>query len=660
MTRNPIVGIAVAMSIWTLGASTASASMIFGDRFNRADGALGSNWSSTNLLGAPPATIVGQEVCGDDHTFGMFAGPFSANNVRTSFTFHAAAASDNFEVYATAHTATAIYLAGCDGANVATACTPKVGKAGGVTVSGPAIPMTAGTVYGMQAEFSASGQITVTITNSVGTALGSATIATGASFADYGAIIGRQADSNLTCIDNFTLEDLDDTVLFSDDFNRGDGTLGSNWGSIGSDELAIESQQACGIRPVSGPPAAYDAWVGEVSPGASITARTQFSNAVANDHSVGIIIANLSTKYVLSGIENDGGGLFLSVATGVPGMAPSAACTQSSHFTLSAGATYELTVRIDPDGTTIATIIDVMSTMTVAEVDCDTGGGDYGSVVLSAGGQVIGGKTCTDNFVIYAQEPATDPVDCVVSSFGACSASCGGGTQTRTIITPPANGGAACPALSQACNTQPCESPSFVPTTKDFLKCEQGVVKSAGKLQACLVKCQAAEAADASGDEAACATGCRTKYDDSATKLTDKGTCPTCLGTTVAQAVPADTTESSAAAIESSVYCAATPSATELKCEASIGKALLKLGLCLDKCQGKTAGALLANKTFDGTLCKAGCRAKFDKGSGKLVAGGTCPSCLGATQQASLADGVATERNDNFGTFFCEGTTPIP
>ena len=57
------------------------------------------------------------------------------------------------------------------------------------------------------------------------------------------------------------------------------------------------------------------------------------------------------------------------------------------------------------------------------------------------------------------------PVDCVVSSwtaFGACSASCGGGTQTqtRTVITPASNGGAACPALSQsqACNVQACQS----------------------------------------------------------------------------------------------------------------------------------------------------------------------------------------------------------
>jgi cysteine-rich repeat protein len=67
---------------------------------------------------------------------------------------------------------------------------------------------------------------------------------------------------------------------------------------------------------------------------------------------------------------------------------------------------------------------------------------------------IDGGGVCT-----------TDPVDCEVSDFGAfsaCSGACGGGggtaTRTRTVLVQPANGGEACPALTedQACNTQPC------------------------------------------------------------------------------------------------------------------------------------------------------------------------------------------------------------
>jgi OOP family OmpA-OmpF porin len=61
------------------------------------------------------------------------------------------------------------------------------------------------------------------------------------------------------------------------------------------------------------------------------------------------------------------------------------------------------------------------------------------------------------------EPPPPAPVDCQVSAWSdwsSCSALCGGGTQTRTrsITTQPANGGAACPSLSESksCNTQAC------------------------------------------------------------------------------------------------------------------------------------------------------------------------------------------------------------
>ena len=48
------------------------------------------------------------------------------------------------------------------------------------------------------------------------------------------------------------------------------------------------------------------------------------------------------------------------------------------------------------------------------------------------------------------------PLDCIVGQWTTCSAQCGPGLQTRTVVTPSANGGAACPALSQQCNQGPC------------------------------------------------------------------------------------------------------------------------------------------------------------------------------------------------------------
>ena len=56
-------------------------------------------------------------------------------------------------------------------------------------------------------------------------------------------------------------------------------------------------------------------------------------------------------------------------------------------------------------------------------------------------------------------------VDCKVSnwcSWSSCSKTCGGGSKTRSrsIVTYPSGGGAACPALTESatCNTQPCQT----------------------------------------------------------------------------------------------------------------------------------------------------------------------------------------------------------
>ena len=107
-------------------------------------------------------------------------------------------------------------------------------------------------------------------------------------------------------------------------------------------------------------------------------------------------------------------------------------------------------------GSTNATSYTVNSDTQITAVS-PAGTGTVDLRVTTAGG--TSATSAADQFTFLA------PVDCVVSSwsaYGACSASCGGGTQTqtRTVITPASNGGAACPVLSQsqACNVQACQS----------------------------------------------------------------------------------------------------------------------------------------------------------------------------------------------------------
>eukprot|EP00051_Salpingoeca_urceolata_P012953 m.161611 g.161611 ORF g.161611 m.161611 type:complete len:2053 (-) comp17651_c0_seq3:286-6444(-) len=102
----------------------------------------------------------------------------------------------------------------------------------------------------------------------------------------------------------------------------------------------------------------------------------------------------------------------------------------------------------------------------------------------------------TEALTIPAAVFQQPPVDCVVSTFvsGACSVTCGTGTQqqTRSIVTNPANGGAACPTLSQvvACDQGYCpdeldeislviEFPSYPSIQPE----EQGLLENATKAQ---------------------------------------------------------------------------------------------------------------------------------------------------------------------------------
>ncbi len=92
----------------------------------------------------------------------------------------------------------------------------------------------------------------------------------------------------------------------------------------------------------------------------------------------------------------------------------------------------------------------------------------------------FGGNACPTLTQIQSCNMQACPIDCKVSAWSAwsaCSLSCGSGSQrqTRTVVTAPAYGGAACPALSQmqACNTQACPRNCAVSAWSAWSACSQ-------------------------------------------------------------------------------------------------------------------------------------------------------------------------------------------
>ncbi len=74
---------------------------------------------------------------------------------------------------------------------------------------------------------------------------------------------------------------------------------------------------------------------------------------------------------------------------------------------------------------------------------------------------------------VYASKFKSDKInqDCQVSDWSTCSTSCGGGSQTRTITQQSSGSGSECPTLSQSCNTTPCNPVDCQVSWSDWDSC---------------------------------------------------------------------------------------------------------------------------------------------------------------------------------------------
>lgn len=149
--------------------------------------------------------------------------------------------------------------------------------------------------------------------------------------------------------------------------------------------------------------------------------------------------------------------------------------TASEHGGAACGVLEEaVTCNVEP--CPIDCVASEWSDWATCSVTC--GGGTQArtrSVVTSA---AHGGVSCGDLEETRACNGHACPIDCVVSDWAdasSCSVACGGGTavRTRTVVTPSANGGVACPPLAEevACNEQPCPSDCVVSDWSEWGTC---------------------------------------------------------------------------------------------------------------------------------------------------------------------------------------------
>ncbi|MFO0606915.1 MAG: hypothetical protein U0324_27330 [Polyangiales bacterium] len=182
----------------------------FSDDFNRADGALTGSCYATypSFIGVP--VLSGGAACGDTQSGALQRVNGGASNTLVGFDW-TAASNAGFEASAlvvqdNAGSVAGGYTAGVDGGSVPPRL--RIGSlTGGTVATSATFSLAANTRYHVDASFSASGTITVTLRVAGGATVARLSAQTGVSFTynRAGFVVGRGADGALTCADDLTL-----------------------------------------------------------------------------------------------------------------------------------------------------------------------------------------------------------------------------------------------------------------------------------------------------------------------------------------------------------------------------------------------------------------------------------------------------------------------
>ncbi|MBI3785913.1 MAG: hypothetical protein HY270_21175 [Deltaproteobacteria bacterium] len=98
------------------------------------------------------------------------------------------------------------------------------------------------------------------------------------------------------------------------------------------------------------------------------------------------------------------------------------------------------------------------------------------------------------------------------------------------------------------------------------------------------------------------------------------------------------------------------PDANAEACEIGVAKNVRALESCIETCQTSAGTKAFKGKSFDEEACETSCRSRYNTKQSSLLATGACPACLGATQQASLADQVESDLDSGNGSLYCAGS----